>query len=48
MIASVLEVGLFVVAAVIFLTMVVALLAVIIWSIAGLLSATHNTPTAHR
>jgi hypothetical protein len=48
MIASVLEVGLFVVAAVIFLAMVVAVLAVIIWSVAGIFSATHNTPATHR
>ena len=46
-IASVLEVGLVVLAAVIFLAMVVAALAVIIWSIAGVFSATHQTPAAH-
>ena len=47
MIASALEVGLVVVAAVIFLTMIVAALAVIIWFVAGLISATHQYPAAH-
>jgi len=48
MLGSVVEVGLVIVAAVIFLTMVVAALAVIVWSVAGFLSATHQTPTTHR
>ncbi len=43
-IASVLEVGLVVVAAVIFLAMILAALAVIIWSVAGVISATHQSP----
>ena len=47
MIASALEVGLVLVAAVIFLAMIVAALAVIVWSIAGVLSATHRSPAAH-
>jgi hypothetical protein len=47
MTASVLEVGLVVAAAVIFLTMIVAAVAVIIWSVAGFLSATHQSPTPH-
>lgn len=47
MIASALEVGLVVVAAVIFLAMIVAALAVIVWSIAGVLSATHQSPAPH-
>jgi len=46
-IASVLEVGLVVVAAVMFLAMIVAALAVVIWAIAGFSSATHQTPAAH-
>ena len=48
LIASVLEVGLVVAAAVIFLAMVVAAMAVIVWFVAGFVSATHRTPTAHR
>jgi hypothetical protein len=44
MIASALEVGLVVAAAVIFLTMIVAAMAVIIWFVAGLISATHQSP----
>jgi hypothetical protein len=44
-IASVLEVGLVVVAAVMFLAMIVAALAAIIWSLAGVFSAT-RPPTA--
>jgi hypothetical protein len=47
MIASALEVGLVVFAAVIFLAMLVAGLAVLIWSVAGFVSATHPTPTPH-
>jgi len=47
LIASVLEVGLVVLAAVIFLAMIVAALAVIVWSLAGVLSATHQPPAAH-
>ena len=47
MVASVLEVGLVVVAAVIFLTMIVAALAVVVWSIAGVFSAARQAPTAH-
>lgn len=47
MIASALEVGLVVVAAVIFLAMIVTALAVIVWSIAGVLSATHQSPAPH-
>ena len=47
MIASVLEVGLVVVAAAIFLAMVVAALAVIVWFVAGFFSATHQYPAAH-
>jgi hypothetical protein len=47
MIASALEVGLVVLAAVIFLAMIVAALAVIVWSIAGVLSATHQSPAPH-
>jgi len=46
-IASVLEVGLVVVAAVMFLAMIVAALAVVIWFIAGVSSATHQPPAAH-
>ena len=46
-IASVLEVGLVVLAAVIFLTMIVAAISVIIWFVGGLFSATHQTPTPH-
>ena len=45
-IASVLEVGLVVVAAVMFLAMIVTALVVIIWSLAGVFSAT-RPPTAH-
>lgn len=45
--ASAVEVALVVLAAVIFLTMVVAGVAVIVWSLAGLVSATHQTPTPH-
>ena len=44
-IASVLEVGLVVVAAVMFLAMIVTALVVIIWSLAGVFSAT-RPPTA--
>ena len=47
MIASVLEVGLVVVAAAIFLTMIVAMLAVIVWFVAGVSSATHQDPTPY-
>jgi hypothetical protein len=47
MIASVLEVGLVVVAAAIFLTMIVAVLAVIVWLVAGFASATHRDPAPH-
>jgi len=47
LIASVLEVGLVVVAAAIFLTMIVAVLAVIVWLVAGLVSATHQDPAPH-
>jgi hypothetical protein len=47
MMASALEIGLVVLAAVIFLTMVVAGLAVLIWSVVGVVSATHQTPTPH-
>jgi len=47
MIASVFEVGLVVAAAVIFLAMIVAALAVIIWSVAGFISATHQYPATH-
>jgi hypothetical protein len=46
-IASVLEVGLVVVAAVMFLAMIVAAFAVVMWFIAGVSSATHQPPTAH-
>ena len=45
--ASALEVGFVILAAVIFLAMVVAGLAVLIWSVAGVISATHPTPTPH-
>jgi hypothetical protein len=45
-IASVLEVGLVVVAAVMFLAMIVTGLVVITWSLAGVFSAT-RPPTAH-
>ena len=48
MIASVLEVGLVVAAAAIFLAMIVAVLAVIIWSVGGFVSATHQYPPTHR
>jgi hypothetical protein len=41
------EVGLVVAAAVIFLAMIVAALAVIIWSVAGFISATHPYPATH-
>jgi hypothetical protein len=34
-------------AAVIFLAMIVAALAVIIWSVAGVMSATHQSPVTH-
>jgi len=44
--SSVLEVGLVVVAAVMFLAMIVTALVVIIWSLAGVFSAT-RPPTAH-
>jgi hypothetical protein len=47
MMASALEVGLVVLAAVIFLAMLVAGLALLIWSVAGFASATHSTPTPH-
>jgi fatty acid desaturase len=47
LIASVLEVGLVVFAAAVFLTMIVAALAVIVWSIAGVFSATHQDPATH-
>ena len=46
MIASVLEVGLVIVAAAIFLAMIVTAVAVIVWAVAGVLSATHQ-PAAH-
>ena len=46
-IASVLEVGLVVAAALIFLAMVVAALAVVVWSVAGVVSATHENPAPH-
>ena len=43
MIASALEVGLVVLAAVIFLAMIVAAVAVIVWSVAGFITAaTHH------
>jgi hypothetical protein len=45
MIASVLEVGLVVVAAAIFVTMIVAAFAAVIWFVGGLLSATRQSPT---
>ena len=45
MMASALEVGLVIIAAVIFLAMLVAGLGVLIWSVAGVISATHPTPT---
>jgi hypothetical protein len=44
-IASVLEVGLVVLAAIIFLTMIVAALAVVLWVIGGVSEATHQSPT---
>jgi len=47
MIASALEVGLVVAAAVIFLAMILAALAVSIWFVAGFISATHQYPAAH-
>jgi hypothetical protein len=47
LVASALEVALVVLAAVIFLTMVVAGVAVVVWSLAGVISATHQTPTPH-
>ena len=47
MIASVLEVGLVVLAAAIFLTMIVAAIAAIIWFVGGLFSATRPTSTPH-
>jgi hypothetical protein len=47
LIGSVLEVGLVVIAAAIFLTMIVAVLAVIVWLVAGFLSATHQDPVSH-
>jgi hypothetical protein len=47
LIASVLEVGLVVVAAAIFLSMVVAGLAVFVWLVAGFSSATHQDPAPH-
>jgi hypothetical protein len=45
--ASALEVGLVVFAAVIFLAMLTVGLAVLIWTVAGFASATHTTPTPH-
>jgi hypothetical protein len=47
MIASVLEVGLVVAAAVMFLAMIVAVLAVILWSVGGVVSAAHQGPATH-
>jgi hypothetical protein len=47
MIGSALEVGLVVAAAIIFLGMIAATVAVIVWSVAGVLSATHEHPVAH-
>jgi hypothetical protein len=47
LIASVLEVGLVIAAAVIFLTMIVAAVAAIVWLVAGLSSAAHQDPTPH-
>jgi hypothetical protein len=47
MIGSALEVALVVAASVIFLAMIVAAVAVIIWAVAGVLSATHEYPAAH-
>jgi nucleoside phosphorylase len=44
MIASVLEVGLVVLAAAIFLAMIIAAFAVIVWLMAGFASATHQDP----
>jgi hypothetical protein len=42
--SSALEVGFVVLAYIIFLGMVVAAVAVIVWSVAGFLSATHPAP----
>jgi hypothetical protein len=44
---SVLEIGLVIFAGVIFVGMIVVALAVIVWTIAGLLSATHQYPASH-
>ena len=45
---SVLEIGLVILAGVIFVGMVVAAVAVIAWTVAGMLSATHERPASHR
>ena len=47
MLASVLEVGLVVAAAVVFLSMIAVGVAVIIWFVAGLMSATHQDLASH-
>jgi hypothetical protein len=44
-IASVLEVGLVVLAAAIFLAMIIAVLAVVVWVIGGVSEVTHQSPT---
>ena len=44
---SVFEVVLVVAAAVIFLTMILAALGVVVWSVTGFISATHRYPTNH-
>jgi hypothetical protein len=44
---SLIEVVLVVAGAVIFLTMIVAALGVIVWSVTGFISATHRYPTHH-
>jgi len=45
--ASALEVALVVAAAILFLAMIVAAVAVIVWSVAGVFSATHQPPAPH-
>jgi hypothetical protein len=48
LISSALEIFLVLLAGAIFLTMIIAAVAALVWFVAGLFSATHQTPTGAR
>ena len=47
MIASALEVALVIAAAVVFLALIAAAVAAVVWSVAGVISTTHESPAPH-